>query len=72
MVVVVGGPEVSHEVDRQAICRLADHVITGWGDVTFARLARQLLRGPRVLGRVHAGEQPPLAELASPYAEYLR
>jgi len=70
VVVVVGGPEVSHEVDRQTICRLADHVITGWGEVTFARLVRQLLHGPRVLARVHAGEQSPLAELASPYAEY--
>ena len=70
LVVVVGGPEVSHEVERQAICRLADHVVTGWGDVTFARLARQLLHGPRVLTRVHIGEQPPLAGIALPYAEY--
>ena len=38
--VVVGGPEVSHEVERQRICALADYVITGWGDVTFAQLAR--------------------------------
>lgn len=68
--IVVGGPEVSHEVENQANCRLADHVVTGWGDVTFARLARQLLHGPRVLTRVHAGEQPPLAEIALPYAEY--
>jgi len=70
LVIVVGGPEVSHEVERQAICRLADHVVTGWGDVTFARLARQLLHGPRVLTRIHTGEQPPLAGIASPYAEY--
>ncbi len=70
LVVVVGGPEVSHEVEHQAICRLADHVVTGWGDVTFARLVRQLLHGPRVLTRIHAGEQPPLAEIALPYAEY--
>jgi B12 binding domain/Protein of unknown function (DUF4080)/Radical SAM superfamily len=70
LVVVVGGPEVSHEVERQAICQLADHVVTGWGDVTFARLARQLLHGPRVLTRIHIGEQPPLAGIALPYAEY--
>ncbi len=70
LVVVVGGPEVSHEVERQPICRLADHVVTGWGDVTFARLARQLLHGPPVLTRIHTGEQPPLSEIALPYAEY--
>jgi hypothetical protein len=38
--------------------------------VTFARLARAVLAGPRPLMKVHAGEQPPLAELASPYPEY--
>ena len=68
--VVIGGPEVSHEVDQQEICRLADHVITGWGDVTFARLAVALLDGPRPLMRVHAGEQAPLEALVLPYGEY--
>ena len=33
--VVLGGPEVSHEVAEQPIVALADHVITGWGDVSF-------------------------------------
>ncbi len=70
IVVVIGGPEVSHEVEAQEICRLADHVVTGWGDVTFARLAAALLNGPRPLSRVHAGEQPPLEHLALPYGEY--
>ncbi|HET9025853.1 MAG TPA: DUF4080 domain-containing protein, partial [Burkholderiaceae bacterium] len=70
IVVVIGGPEVSHEVEEQEICRLADHVVTGWGDVTFARLAAALLSGPRPLSRVHAGEQPLLEHVALPYAEY--
>jgi len=70
IVVVLGGPEVSHETDSQPICRRADHVVTGWGDVTFARLVRQLLHGPVPLTRIHAGEQPDLADLALPYAEY--
>ena len=30
--VVLGGPEVSHETAQQEIVRLADHVITGWGE----------------------------------------
>ena len=70
VIVVLGGPEVSHETEAQPIVGLADYVITGWGDVTFARLARQLLDGQRPLAKIHAGEQPPLAELALPYAEY--
>ena len=68
--IVLGGPEVSHEVEQQEICRLADHVVTGWGDVSFPRLCRDLLDGPQPLMKVIAGEQPPLAELNLPYDEY--
>jgi radical SAM superfamily enzyme YgiQ (UPF0313 family) len=67
---VLGGPEVSHEVDEQDIVRLADHVITGWGDVSFPKLCRALLQGPKPLMKVIAGEQPPLEQIALPYAEY--
>jgi radical SAM superfamily enzyme YgiQ (UPF0313 family) len=68
--IVLGGPEVSFEVEQQEICRLADHVVTGWGDVSFPKLCRALLDGPQPLTKVIAGEQPPLAELALPYSEY--
>jgi len=68
--IVLGGPEVSHEVEQQEICRLADHVVTGWGDVSFPKICRALLDGPQPLMKVIAGEQPPLDELALPYAEY--
>lgn len=68
--IVLGGPEVSHEVEQQEICRLADHVVTGWGDVSFPRLCRVLLDGPKPLMKVIAGEQPPLDELALPYNDY--
>ncbi len=68
--VVLGGPEVSHEVEAQEICRLADHVITGWGDVSFPKVCRALLDGPKPLMKVIAGEQPPLDALAFPYDEY--
>ncbi len=67
---VLGGPEVSHETDQQAIMQLADHVITGWGDVSFAKLCRALLDGPQPLMKIIPGEQPPLAELELPYGEY--
>ena len=67
---VLGGPEVSHELDQQELTRLADHVITGWGDVSFPKLCRALLDGPAPLMKVIVGEQPPLDELALPYAEY--
>jgi len=68
--VVVGGPEVSHEVEEQRICALADHVVTGWGDLTFLRLCAELLAGRPPLQRVIAGEQPDLARIALPFAYY--
>ncbi|PIV33528.1 MAG: B12-binding domain-containing radical SAM protein [Lysobacterales bacterium CG02_land_8_20_14_3_00_62_12] len=68
--IVLGGPEVSHEVDQQRICALADYVVTGWGDISFARLLRDLLAGRPPANRIVVGEQPPLAALALPYAEY--
>jgi hypothetical protein len=33
---VLGGPEVSFEMEKQEIVRLADHVITGEADLQFA------------------------------------
>ena len=68
--IVLGGPEVSFETDSQEICRLADHVITGWGDVSFPKLCRALLDGPQPLMKVIAGEQPALEAIALPYNEY--
>jgi radical SAM superfamily enzyme YgiQ (UPF0313 family) len=67
---VLGGPEVSHEVNEQTIVQLADFVITGWGDVSFPKLCHALLHGPQPLMKVIAGEQPPLEQIALPYAEY--
>jgi radical SAM superfamily enzyme YgiQ (UPF0313 family) len=70
LIVVLGGPEVSYEVGEQRICALADYVITGWGDVTFAWLVEQLLRGDAPPGRVIPGVQAELKDLVLPYAEY--
>ena len=70
LTIVLGGPEVSYEVEEQRICGLADYVITGWGDVSFASLVRQLLAGERPAHRLIKGQQPPLDTLALPYGEY--
>ena len=68
--VVLGGPEVSHEWEQQAIVGLADFLITGWGDVSFPKLCRALVSGPQPLMKVMAGEQPPLEALDLPYDQY--
>lgn len=70
VVIVLGGPEVSYESNEQAIVQLADYLITGWGDVTFPLLCSQILHGPKPLMKIHAGVQPPMADLKLPYALY--
>ena len=42
-VVVLGGPEVSYETERQEICRLADYVIAGEADIAFRELCENVL-----------------------------
>ncbi len=68
--IVLGGPEVSYEWEQQAIVALADYLITGWGDTSFPKLCRALLRGPQPLMKVMAGEQPELDVIVLPYDEY--
>lgn len=70
LTVVVGGPEVSHETGRQEIVRLADHTITGEGDLAFAALCRDLLAGRPPEERIIAAAPPDFAELVLPYDEY--
>ncbi len=66
VVVILGGPEVSHETEGQEIVRLADHVITGEADVTFAEVCRALLAGSG-LPKIIVAELPALEGLALPY-----
>jgi radical SAM superfamily enzyme YgiQ (UPF0313 family) len=70
VMIVLGGPEVSYESGEQAIVQLADYLITGWGDVTFPSLCRQIINGPQPLMKIHAGAQAPLPELVLPYSLY--
>ncbi|MFZ6819059.1 DUF4080 domain-containing protein [Undibacterium sp. Ji22W] len=70
VIIVLGGPEVSYETQEQEIVRLADYVITGWGDISFATLCQQIMNGPQPLMKVHAGVQAKLDDLQLPYAYY--
>jgi len=64
IIVILGGPEVSHEVEQQEITRLADYVITGEADHAFAELCEKLLAGRRPLTRVIPAELPEFAPKA--------
>jgi radical SAM superfamily enzyme YgiQ (UPF0313 family) len=51
--IILGGPEVSFEMDAQEIVRLADHVISGEGDLMFAEVCRRLLDQESIFARSH-------------------
>jgi radical SAM superfamily enzyme YgiQ (UPF0313 family) len=70
VLIVLGGPEVSYEIDEQPIVRLADYVIAGEADLPFAGLCRQLLGGQRPDARVLVAPPPELSSLALPYDLY--
>ena len=79
MIIVLGGPEVSHETDQQEICRLADYVITGEADLAFTQLCTTLLAGRRPLMKVipselpefeNKGATPPSSSISLPYDLY--
>jgi radical SAM superfamily enzyme YgiQ (UPF0313 family) len=68
--VVLGGPEVSFEMEEQEIVRLADYVITGEADLKFAEVCGQLLEGKRPATKIIPADPPDLARVASPYDFY--
>lgn len=70
LVIVLGGPEVSHESPEQEIVRLADFTIAGEGEKAFASLCRELLAGRRPAEKILPAPPPALGDLVLPYDEY--
>ncbi len=68
--IVLGGPEVSFEVDQQKIIQLADYVITGEADLKFADVCTQLLSGDKPAAKIIAADLPDLVRLVLPYDLY--
>jgi len=70
LTIVLGGPEVSYETDAQPIAALADFVVTGEADLTFAEVCRQILAGQQPAAKIIPAELPQLDRLALPYPLY--
>ncbi len=68
--VILGGPEVSFEVEEQEITRLADYVVTGEADLEFAKVCREILAGTPPGRKIIPAEIPNLAQLTLPYDLY--
>ncbi len=69
VVIVLGGPEVSHETRGQPIVEAVDHVICGEADLAFAALCRQRLSG-EAPAKILAAPLPDLNAVALPWSEY--
>ena len=70
LTIILGGPEVSYELDTQPLVALADYVITGEADLKFAEVCGQLLRGEKPSFKIIPAELPEFAQLALPYDLY--
>ncbi len=70
VLVVLGGPEVSHPPDLPDVANLADFIITGAGEIHFPQLCRQLLADQAPPDKIIRGETVALDLLASPYPYY--
>lgn len=71
-VVVVGGPEVSYELDQQPIVEHADYVVTGMADLAFAELCRRIMDGRAPARGPVLPAELDIRELQLPYRCYTR
>ncbi|MBD3635696.1 MAG: DUF4080 domain-containing protein [Methylophaga sp.] len=70
IIIVLGGPEVSHHPDLPEVCELADYVISGQGEQSFRQLCEQVLDGSAPEAKLIEGQPMKLDEIALPYRFY--
>ena len=69
-IIILGGPEVSHETNDQEIIRLADYVITGQADITFRETCVNLLKNIKPLQKIITPAPFKMEDIQFPYDEY--
>jgi radical SAM superfamily enzyme YgiQ (UPF0313 family) len=70
VVVILGGPEVSHYPDVPEVAELADYVISGPGEASIRELCLQLFNGEQPPQKFIKGKTTALNELIMPYDYY--
>ena len=68
--VVLGGPEVSYEIEKEPWLNQADAIIRGEGEKPFAELCEKWLKKSLLTERVMAAQTMELHELELPYDEF--
>jgi radical SAM superfamily enzyme YgiQ (UPF0313 family) len=69
-VVVLGGPEVSHETHEQEISQIADYTVCGEGEIAFYQLCCDIFNNNPPKGSIIHPPLPNLDDLIMPYGEY--
>lgn len=69
-IVILGGPEVTYEVEQQEICSLVDYVITGQADIEFRETCLNLLNNLKPMQKIIKSRAFKLNEINLPYDEY--
>jgi hypothetical protein len=70
VMLIMGGPEVSHQPDVPEICDKVDYVVAGPGEKTLTELCQQLINGERPDTKFIEAEALPLEEIKLPYRYY--
>lgn len=68
--IILGGPEVSYETEKQAIVGCADYVLTGPADVSFYQLCKDIINETPPDKKILNSKPVPLEEIALPYQYY--
>ncbi len=72
LIIILGGPEISHEIDQQTITPLVDYIVAGAGEIAFQQLTQQLLDNTAAnpTEKVHRGPALALDAIELPYDYY--
>ena len=70
VIIVLGGPEVSHVPDKPDVVDYADYVVMGAGEISFKFLCDEIFAGRKPLNKIINGEVAPLEQLKLPYEFY--
>lgn len=68
--VVIGGPEVSYETEKQSLYQVADYTIRGEADFLFRDFCQNVLQGNKPEQKLISGPLPEVAQIKSPYSYY--
>jgi radical SAM superfamily enzyme YgiQ (UPF0313 family) len=69
-IIVLGGPEVSFLPDKPAVVDIADYIVMGAAEKSFAELCQLILSGNKPLEREIQSDELPLGQLQLPYQYY--